>query len=126
MAVVEHNRDISMIKRCVTLPNGRECGLGVYVNAWRKLRTMDANTQVKGFDHFPDRADSILRELRWGLNDRINHHIKGYGVGRKWSQDWQRAASQAARAVNTPRLIVYWVPCDLRKRLAHRVTTGEC
>jgi Uri superfamily endonuclease len=93
-----------MSKRYVTLPNGKSCGLGKYVSAWRKLRTIDPDTS---------------------MHDRINRHLSGYGKGRKWHHDWQRAAIQTAYAVNTPRLIVRWVPWDLRHRLAHRITRED-
>jgi hypothetical protein len=114
-----------MTQRYVTLPNGKPCGLGKYVAAWRTLRAIAPDTQVKGFDHFPDDAASVLRELRRGLHDRINRHLEGYGKGRKWHHDWQRAAIQTAYAVNTPRLVVRWVPWDLRHRLAHRITRED-
>ena len=114
-----------MSKRVVTLPNGKRCGLGVYVSAWRKLKALPSDAQISGFDHFPDDAGRILRQVRFGMHDRINRHIPGFGRGRKWHQDWQRHALQCAIAVNTPRLIVRWVPSDLRKRLAHRITQND-
>lgn len=112
-----------MTKHSIRLPNGRSVGLGKYVAAWRKLRKMNPDDQVRGFGYFPEDAAYILREMRFGMHDRINRHIACYGVGRKWDQDWQQHAMQAAHAVNTPRLVVRWVPPDLRKRLAHRITT---
>ena len=112
-------------QRYVTLPNGRACGLGKYVAAWRKLRKIvaaDPDAQVSGFDYFPCAAWEVLRDLRVGMHDRINKHDPRYGHGRKWSSDWQRAATHCANAVNTPRLIVRYVPPDFRVRLAHRVS----
>jgi hypothetical protein len=114
-----------MSKRVITLPNGKKCGLGVYVKAWRTLKTLAPGSRVNGFDHFPEDAAQILREIRKGMHDRINQRIPAYGVGRKWHQDWQRHALQCAHDVNTPRLIVRWVPWDLRLRLAHRITRAE-
>jgi hypothetical protein len=109
----------------VTLPNGKRCGLGVYVAAWRTILSLAPDTMLPGFDHFPSAARDVLRDLRNGMHDRINRHVPGFGKGRKWDQDWQRGAIQCAHAVNTPRLIVRWVPADLRARLSHRLATEE-
>jgi hypothetical protein len=114
-----------MVRQTIRLPNGRQCALRTYVHAWRKLKSMSPTAQVGGFDHFPEDASRILREIRLGLHDRINRHVPDYGKGRKWHHDWQRAAIQAAIAVNTPRLVVRWVPIDLMPRLKHRLTVGE-
>jgi len=83
---------------------------------------MPARESVRGFGHFAQPASEILTALRDGMHDRINRHIPKYGEGRKWDHDWQRAAMQCANFVNTPRLIVRWVPQDLKARLAHRIT----
>lgn len=114
-----------MSARVITLPNGRAVGLGAYVRAWRLLLTTRPDADIRGFTWHALPAADVLRELRYGLHDRINRHLPGYGRGRKWHHDWQRAASQCARAVNTPRLVVRWAPQDLRARLAHRLTTEE-
>lgn len=108
--------------RVVTLPNGRQVPLRAYVAAWRVVRKNPAES-FKGFGHFSMTGAEIRRELLAGMHDRINRHAAGHGLGRKWDGDWQRAAEQTARAVNTPRLIVRWIPTDLRARLAHRLTT---
>jgi hypothetical protein len=88
-----------MRHRYVTLPNGRACGLGVYVRAWKTLRTLKADDSVSGFGHFAEPASDVLRTLRDGMHDRINRHAPGFGRGRKWSNDWQREAIQCAHAV---------------------------
>lgn len=107
--------------RVIRLPNGRLVGLGRYVAAWKALLGMGPDEPVKGFDHFTMTAAEVLAAMREGLADRINQHARGYGLGRKWSSDWQRAAYLTAHEVNTPRLIVRWAPVDLRARLAHRI-----
>jgi hypothetical protein len=120
-------RDARMV-RVIRLPNGRDVRLATYVAAWKRLLVLDdemPDTPVRGFGDWPMPAADVLRDLRAALDDRINRHAPGYGVGRKWHHDWQRAASQTARAVNTPRLIVRWAPTDLRARLAHRLATGS-
>jgi hypothetical protein len=109
----------------IRLPNGNRCSVSRYVAAWRALRSMPADTSTKGFDHFPAPAGDVLGAMRDGLHDRINRHDPSFGRGRKWSSDWQRAALQTSHAVNTPRLIVRWVPQDLKARLAHRVSAPD-
>ena len=108
-------------RRVVVLPNGRAVRLSAYVAAWRVVLRSPPDMEFKGWDHFATPAGRILAELRRGLHDRINRHVAGYGHGRKWSDDWQRAAAYTADHVNTPRLIVRWCPPDLRRRLAHRL-----
>lgn len=113
-----------MSMRYVTLPNGRKCGLGFYTKGWRELIAIvrdSPEAPVNGFDHFSEAALRVLTEIRRGMHDRINRHIPGFGKGRKWDQDWQRAVIHTARCANTPRLALGWVPRDLKARLAHRL-----
>lgn len=109
----------------ITLPNGRQCTLAAYVRAWRTLKSMNPEGITAGFGHFPETAGEVLEQLRAGVHDRINRHDRSFGVGRKWSSDWYRAALQCAHRVNTPRLIVRTpeIPFDLRGRLSHRIYT---
>lgn len=115
----------------IRLPNGRSVRIATYVNAWRVLRAqlgpghspMHHDSLINGWDHFPTLASDVLRDIRFGLHDRINQHIPGYGVGRKWDSMWQTETMRTARAVNTPRLAVRWVPHGFRARLAHRLNT---
>jgi len=48
-----------------------------------------------------------------------------YSKMRKLSSDWQRAVTQAAYALNSPRLVIHWLPVELRKRFAHRLFDRE-
>lgn len=118
----------------VTLPNGRAVTLAAYVRAWNLLREAPPGELFTGFDSFdprrPMKAEEIRRRMRAGLHERISEAIpytlRGLACslpprGRKRSPDWQRAARHCAREVNTPRLIVRWVPRDFRARLAHRI-----
>jgi hypothetical protein len=109
------------MKRYITLPNGNACSLPTYVKAWRTLKAARPEAQIEGWDHFATEAGEILRDMTFGVHDRINRHIPGYGRGRKWSSDWQRAMIQASDRLNTPRLIIDWLPTDLKKRFAHRL-----
>lgn len=101
--------------------------LGQYVQAWKDCKAAPVGTE---YNHglcgwSPTTRERILREFEEGMHDRINRHTEGYGVGRKWDSDYQRGMAHAARAVNTARLIVRYVPADLRKRLAHRLYNEE-
>lgn len=114
--------------RYITLPNGRRALLAAYCYSWRQMKQAEPDKPIRGFDLFAMPAADILREIRRGVHDRINRHIPGYGVGRKWDDDWQRDALHTARRVNTPRLIVRETevhPVELRPRLAHRITAWE-
>ena len=115
-----------MGNKAIRLPNGKWCGLGHYVYAWHALKAAEPRENIAGFQHFPTPAAEILQELRYGMHDRINRHIPAYGAGRKWDADWQRAAIQCAHQVNEPRLVVRWVPKDLKARLAHRIHQEDC
>lgn len=113
---------------CVTLADGRKIGLGKYVAAWRTCRELPPDTWIgKGVSGWGQTAGEALADLRRGLEDRINRHIPGYGVGRKWSSDWYFATWNASRAINNPRLIVRWLPADMMKipRFAERVQYGR-
>lgn len=107
----------------VDLGHGRSCRLGVYVEGWRRARSLPPSTPVAfvpGGLGGGTVAD-VLAALRAGMHDRINRHLPWHGKGRRWSPDWQRAAVHAAAQVNTPRLAVHWLPPDFRRRLAHRL-----
>ena len=108
---------------CVVLGDGRRVTVAQYCAAWRALRSLDISARVsRGLhDADPTTSGAVLREYRAGLHDRINRHWAAWGVGRKWHPDWQRAAAQTAWRVNTPRLVVGWVPMEFRARLAHRL-----
>jgi len=110
--------------RTIGLPNGRAVTLGTYVASWRTLKGLQPDALIRGWDHFPERADRILRRLHEGMHDRINRHIPGYGKGRKWDSDWQREVIQTAYQINR-RVRVYSIHRDLRRRLAHRLASRE-
>lgn len=111
-----------MTARAIKLGNGRRIGLGAYVAAWRTLRTMAPDTWIPTCpDGWSGTAADALAQCRAGMHDRINRHIASYGRGRKWAPDWQRETLQAAGRLNTPRLIIDWLPMHLKTRFAHRL-----
>jgi hypothetical protein len=107
---------VAFVKRAIAYPNA---------SCWGGLKTEGPTTG---------------RDIRWefleGVHDRINqavpYRLRGHVEPRlprwrKLSLDWQRAALQLARRVNTPRLIVREneVPPEFRRRLAGRLTRLE-
>lgn len=105
-----------MTKRCIVLGCGRRIGLGRYVEAWKKCLDLPPKTWIgRGVDGWGQTAGDALRDLRKGLNDRINKHLPWYGKGRKWESDWQAGMWRASRDVNNPRLLIHWLPPELMK-----------
>ena len=114
------------MKYTVKLPDGRDVTLREYVRSWRILKTLPPDREVARFAWYPMQAAEILRELRRGMHDRINRHLPDYGKGRKWDADWQRAMRHAANDLNHPRLVIHYLPPDLKARFAHRLAqAGE-
>jgi hypothetical protein len=108
----------------VDLGNGRRVGLSSYVRAWKEVKRLPPETRVKCVpgQWWPGTVSDVLVELERGLHDRINMRLPGYGVGRKWQQDWQAEAARTARAANdraSRRIRMDWVPMEWRTRLAH-------
>lgn len=110
-----------MVRRVVLLPNGRHCGIGVYVASWKSLLKAPAGSSIRGFGHFPESREAILRELRAGIHERINKHLSWFGKGRKWSYEWQIETMRLAHQVNHPRLIISWMPAEWKPRFGHRL-----
>jgi len=107
--------------RTIGLPNGRAVTLGTYVASWRTLKGLQPDALIRGWDHFPERADRILRRLHEGMHDRINRHIPWFGQGREW--DRFGATQQFADRVNSRCIIrPNETPYRYRARLAARMT----
>lgn len=101
----------------------RTVSLANYITAWREVLAAsdDAvfNESLTGFG--PATRERVLRQFRAGMHDRINRHVDGYGVGRKWDDDWFRGMGHAARQLNTPRLRLHWLPRELHARFGERL-----
>lgn len=111
-----------MTKRYIVLGCGRRIGLGAYVAAWRKCLALDPETWIgRGVDGCGQTAGEALQDLRRGLHDRINLRSPGFGIGRKWSADWQRQMIYSAGQLNTPRLIIDWLPPEFAVRFPDRL-----
>lgn len=68
-------------------------------------------------------GDEWIAWFRKRLDEKTNRGL--VGTGRKWDGIWYLEMERAARAVNTPRLRVTWVPLELRERLAHRIVNRD-
>lgn len=101
--------------------------LGAYTRVWRRVKASkpDATFGESLCDFGPASKAEILRQFHDGLMDRINCRVPGFGVGRKWSPDWQAEAIRAGRDLNRPRLRIHWLPVDFRSRFAHRLAVSE-
>jgi hypothetical protein len=101
--------------------------LGVYVSTWKTVKRSPLGTEYRsGLNTWwPTSREEVLSQYRNGLHDRINRHVKAYGVGRKWCPDWQRTTQQFAQSINTPRLVIHWVPPWLRDRIKPRPTEDK-
>ncbi len=71
------------MKRVIHLPNGKACSLPTYCAAWRTLKTIAPDAEIKGWEWYPIEARDILRDLRAGMHDRINRRDPRYGRGRQ-------------------------------------------
>ena len=109
------------MKRVIVLPNGKAVSLACYTARWKAVKAAPADAEIRGWDHFPTPAADVLRELRFGMHDRVNRRDPAYGVGRKWDADWQRETAHAARALNQPRLAIHWLPAWLKPRFGRRL-----
>jgi hypothetical protein len=63
--------------RVITLPSGRQVTLAEYVRSWKVLKTLPADRYVAGFSWFERKASEILKEIRYGVHDRINQRAAG-------------------------------------------------
>lgn len=60
------------MKRIITIPNGQRVTLGEYVKAWRLIKSLPPQEEVKGWQWWATDAGSILRDFSFGVHDRIN------------------------------------------------------
>lgn len=106
------------VVRTIRCPNGHSVTLGAYVIAWRQLREVAPDVQIRDWSHFPTEARQVLAQMREGMHDRINVRLAWWGRGRKWGSQWQRDIGHLARRVNG-RCVVRpsEVPQEFRGRL---------
>jgi hypothetical protein len=74
----------------------------------------------------PGEFDQDLTGAEWRtwfracLDAKINRALSRRG--RKEQPEWQAEMRRAARALNTPRLAIHWLPRELRARFAGRIS----
>lgn len=112
--------------RVIRLGSGRSVTLGAYVKAWRTVLAADPGATFRGspcgWHGAYETAGESLRQFRAGMVDRINRHLPGFGQGRKWDPEWQRAARDVSRRMRD-RIITRDRDCpsEIRPRIAHRL-----
>jgi hypothetical protein len=114
--------------RYITLGNGNKMSLKGYCKAWKQAKRLSSDTVfTHGLDGWweVDRNE-ILRQFNDGLHARINQHIPWYNNGKKWVNQWQIDTLRAARELNTPRLVIHWLPHWLKNRFEHRLHWAKC
>lgn len=101
---------------------------GIYVRLWRAAL---ANPN-KRFEHFDwtrgivtglELSKDFSKALQNRINSRGGLDYKHYW--RKYDGDYQSSIRRAAGEINTPRLLISYLPPDLRKRFAHRLFTED-
>lgn len=89
-------------RRVIILGGGKRIGLGDYVRTLRRVFSADPSIQypysLRGWA--PADGATIAREFLDGVHDRINQRLPGFGEGRAWRSDAQRAMLQDARKIN--------------------------
>jgi hypothetical protein len=111
-------------RRYVTSGCGRRIALSAYVAAWKTAIIAPPGAVFSGSpsdSREPASRERVLFEFRRGLHARINRHDSAYGVGRKWSDEYQIEMIRAANDLNTPRLRIYYLPPALAVRFSHRL-----
>ena len=88
------------MNRVITLPKGSTCSLASYCAGWRKIKALAPDALIGNWSDFPTEADAILRDLQFGMHERINRHIPGFGRGRKWDERYQTDLRRDAQRVN--------------------------
>jgi hypothetical protein len=100
----------------------REYTAGGLIAAYRWARANpDGQIQIDRFENLT--GAEWLVWFRQCLHRKASRGL--VQVGRKWSSDWFNQARRTAREVNTPRLVVRWIPFEFRKQLAHRLFTED-
>lgn len=116
-----------MMQHSISLYPGRSVTLASYLAAWREVKQSDPGRVYRNGpgSWAPMTAEEILREMRRGIHTRINRQDAAYGRGRKWCEAWQTETQRAARAINTPRLRIHWLPVEWRARFGHRLASHD-
>lgn len=114
----------------VKLGDGRNMPVGAYAEAWKKAKSMPPDAPVRGTPSDPaggGTAKDVVREMRAGMEDRINRKDPRYGKGRKWDDTWQNDARRLkdtlGRKSEVPAGEAH--PVELRPRLAEAGRLAE-
>lgn len=107
----------------IKIAGGRKVSLGSYVMAWRKAKALKkegkGNMEIAATPccEYGGTVDGMLRQISQGVHARINRHIAGYGIGRKWKDDWQWGIERFRRAVESRQALrLRDCPVDIQHR----------
>lgn len=103
---------------CIRIPSGRSIPVGQYAAAWKKLKTVPPTAQVPNWDHFDTDAAEVLRDMRYGMMDRINRKDPRYPKGRRAGADYDRALAQFTMYARNPRVVIDCIDPVLGRRVA--------
>lgn len=67
----------------IRIPSGAQLPVGVYVAAWKRVKTGDPKRVIQGFGMFDWTAGEVLDALAAGTNDRVN--LRG-GLRIEWRE----------------------------------------
>ena len=110
------------MQRLKTKPNGGQVTLAEYVRSWRILKTLDPDLVVPNWNWHGNSAGDVLRDIQAGVDNRVNRHDRTRpATWRKLDPDYQRELRQTAHRLNTPRLVIDWLPADLKSRFSYRL-----
>ena len=110
--------------RIVTLWTGQQCTLATYIQSWSAVKRMPAGQPITLHRDIPRTREDILRFMADGIHDRINRNDSSFRQGRLWDAARQAEMQHFARQINTPRLVIDWVPPCLRKH-RHRMNIAD-
>lgn len=111
--------------RCIITPCGRPVSVRQYVSAWYMVRSLPPDTIIRArqWDYCDTTSGRVLRDMRFGLHDRISRHIPAYAAGRRWDGAHQAAMVRLAWALRSKCVVrTCDVPREIAPRLAHRIT----
>lgn len=93
-----------------------------YVEAWKKaLANPDKVFKPIDWAKGSQTGSEIAQDFSKALQARINSRGKVIFRGRKYDSDWFWNMWRASKSLNTPRLVIDWLPPDLVKRFGYRL-----
>jgi len=113
----------------IRLPNRKWVSPATYCHGWRVLKQLPPQEMVRGWGEWGEEsAASILRQIRFGVHDRINRHDRTQQFGRKFDQDYQASLRRDHMRLYdiANRVRVYQFETDaVRSRFGHLLARND-